>query len=107
MNTTEIPTYVEFNGIPGTGKTTLTSALIDKLEEQNYKIFDLNEVYFYQEEMKKSNIITSIKAIIFNPGISLKAFELLYKSKVNGEKIKYLIKILKLHYQLKKFLKII
>src|SRR5699024_6726391 len=54
-----LPTIIEFNGLPGSGKSTIANSLISELEELDYKLLTYAEIFEY----KKNNLFLIIKLL--------------------------------------------
>lgn len=66
--------YIEFNGIPGSGKTTICKSLSSELTKQGVNIEALQDYSFYYSKHKVKRIIDSLFEIAFVKHITLYAF---------------------------------
>ena len=57
--------YYELYGLPGAGKTTVTSSLVDKLKADGYKVAELKDVY--HRRGLKSGSISAYFEMLFHP----------------------------------------
>jgi nucleoside-triphosphatase THEP1 len=101
------PFLIEFNGLPGCGKTTIVESMFKMFNDNNIKALGIKEVYFWGENQEKTRVITMFKALFSLKYIKVNLigiqFFSCYKFKIS--RIKYLLRLIKLNYQIDRVLK--
>lgn len=92
---------VEMYGCPGSGKTTISNAVIEKLRLQGYKIADTKNIY-YSGNLRNYKILLLLKIILDRKNWRLYSliFKVGLKYGVNFENLKYIGYLMILSYQL-------
>lgn len=92
---------VEFYGLPGSGKTTIVNETIKELKDK-YKVFTLDDVYFYKQG-KFNELLIYIKSIIYFDNFRLIISLLRCFKSISRERLSDSLRLLKFRYQLIKF----
>jgi|SRR5699024_8461497 len=94
---------IEFNGLPGVGKSTLCNSLINELSNKSILIADLGDIVFRNQKTKLDNyfyimkVIFSIKRINFNMAV----FKFTLDYRLSKSNIVYALRLIKLYNKLK------
>ncbi len=95
---------IEFNGLPGCGKTTTVDELIKIFQSVQVNAATLDDVYFYKEKNKFSKLITLLLAVFsikeFNINFSIIRYFLKFNFTI--ERFIYMLRLIKVYYQIRK-----
>ncbi|MFL2095833.1 hypothetical protein [Marinilactibacillus psychrotolerans] len=96
------PLLVEFNGIPGSGKTTTVNELVQTLKSRKLKVLTLEDVYFYKEKNTFSKLLTTFKALLSYKILksNYMIFKFLFYFSFNLSRLLFALRLVKLNYQL-------
>ncbi|AMC92688.1 hypothetical protein AOC36_01380 [Erysipelothrix larvae] len=95
---------IEFNGLPGCGKTTIVNELENLMEKEGVHFLNLKDVYFYKEKHRISKIITVTFAAFSRKQRTqnIKIMKYLFLFDVSKERVLYALRLIKLLYQVRR-----
>ena len=91
--------YYELYGLPGAGKTTVTSSLVDKLKEDGYKVAEHKDVY-HRRGLKLASISAYLEMLFQPSEYKLFWFYLMLYLKCRQKNRYYLIKLIFYSHQI-------
>lgn len=99
-------TFIEFNGLPCCGKSTIVNQLSAELKAKGIKVLLLEDVVFFKKRSTENKKLQLVSAF-FAPScfkLNFFALKIAIESGISIERMRYAMRLIKLNYQVKRIL---